>query len=109
MLGGTGRVSGGVLVKSGGTITAGASIGTLTLATNLTLETGAASLFEVTNSPGTGDLLVVQGNLSIASGCAITLNIVGTPLGAGHLHVVPVHGEEIRLVQHGAGHSGRQH
>lgn len=97
VLGGTGRVSGGVLVKSGGTITAGASIGTLTLATNLTLETGAAGLFEVTNSPGTGDLLVVQGNLSIASGCAITLKIVGTPLGAGTYTLIQYSGKKSGL------------
>lgn len=83
VLGGTGTVRGSVLVKSGGTITAGASIGTLTLATNLTLETGGAGLFEVTNSPGASDLLVVQGNLSIASGCTVTLNISGTALSSG--------------------------
>lgn len=94
VLGGTGKITGSVFVKNGGTITAGASLGTLTLATNLTLETGAVGLFEVTNSPGPSDLLVVQGNLSIGSGCAIRLNISGAPLGAGTYTLIQYAGKK---------------
>jgi len=79
-LGGNGLIAGPVTVKNGGTISPGTSIGTLTLATNLNLESGSTSLFEMTNSPGTSDLLVVQGNLTIQPNCTISINILGTPL-----------------------------
>ncbi len=82
-LGGTGLVGGAVAVNSGATIAPGVAIGTLTLATNLSLQSGAASVFDVVNAPGASDLLVVQGNLNIAAGNAITLNVSGAPLTAG--------------------------
>jgi autotransporter-associated beta strand protein len=78
-LAGTGLIAGPVTVKSGGTISAGNSIGTLTLATNLTLESGSTNLFEVTNNAA-GDLLVVQGNLTIGANCKIAVNVLGTAL-----------------------------
>ncbi len=81
-LGGVGVISGAVTVKSGGTITPGNSIGTLTLATNLTLQSGSTNLFEVANSPGASDLLVVQGNL-FASNSTIAISVPGTTLQPG--------------------------
>jgi autotransporter-associated beta strand protein len=78
-LGGTGLIAGSVTVKNGGTITAGNSIGTLTLATNLTLESGSTSLFEMTNNAA-GDLLAVQGNLTIGANCTIAIKVLGTAL-----------------------------
>jgi len=78
-LGGTGKIFGSVTVKSGGTISPGNSIGTLTLATNLTLEAGSTNLFEVTNTAA-GDLLVVQGNLTIGANCTIAIKVLGTAL-----------------------------
>jgi autotransporter-associated beta strand protein len=81
-LGGTGMISGSVTVQSGGTISPGNGIGTLTLATNLTLQNGSTNLFEVTNSPGTGDLLIVQGNLTVSNG-TIAINVSGTTLQPG--------------------------
>jgi autotransporter-associated beta strand protein len=80
---GTGMISGPVTIKNGGTISPGNSVGTLTLATNLTTEAGSTALFEVTNSPGACDLLVVQGNLTINSGSTISLSVLGNPLAAG--------------------------
>ena len=81
-LGGTGTISGPVTVNSSGTIAPGNSIGTLTLATNLTLQSGATGLFEVANSPGTGDLLVVQGNLTV-NNSTIAINVPGATLQPG--------------------------
>ena len=78
-LGGTGTISGPVTIKNGGTIAPGNSIGTLTLATNLTLESGSTNLFEEQNS-SSGDLLVVQGNLTIQANCTIAINVLGAAL-----------------------------
>jgi autotransporter-associated beta strand protein len=78
-LGGTGVISGPVTIKNGGTVTPGNSIGTLTLATNLTLESGSTSLFEVTNGAA-GDVLVVQGNLIIGANSTIAIQVLGTAL-----------------------------
>jgi autotransporter-associated beta strand protein len=79
VLGGTGKIMGNVDVKNGGTISPGASIGTLTLATNLTLESGSTNLFEESNSVA-GDLLQVQGNLTIQPNCTIAISVLGTQL-----------------------------
>jgi autotransporter-associated beta strand protein len=77
-LGGTGMISGLVTIKNGGTISPGNSVGTLTLAAGLTLESGSTNLFEVTNNAA-GDLLVVQGNLTIGANCTIAVSALGTP------------------------------
>jgi autotransporter-associated beta strand protein len=79
VLGGTGKIMGAVTVKNGGTISPGASVGTLALATNLTLESGSTSLFEESNSVA-GDLLQVQGNLTIQTNCTIAVSILGAAL-----------------------------
>lgn len=81
VLGGSGIVPGPVFVKNGGTIAPGNSIGTLTLATNLTLESGSTNLFEVTNGAA-GDLLVVQGNLTIGANSTIAISVLGSALQA---------------------------
>jgi autotransporter-associated beta strand protein len=78
-LGGTGLIAGPVTVKNGGVISPGASIGTLTLGSHLTLESGSTSHFEVTNAAA-GDLLVVQGNLTIQPNSTIAISVLGTPL-----------------------------
>lgn len=82
-LGGMGMISGPVTVYGGGTISPGDSPGTLTLATNLTMQSGSTALFEVANPPGTSDLLVVQGNLNINSGSTISISVLGGSLNAG--------------------------
>ena len=78
-LAGVGVISGPVTIRNGGTVAPGNSIGTLTLATNLTLESGSTSLFEVTNNAA-GDLLVVQGNLTIGANSTIAIKVLGTAL-----------------------------
>jgi autotransporter-associated beta strand protein len=78
-LGGTGLISGPVDIKNGGTIAPGNGIGTLTLATNLTLETGSTNLFELTNGAA-GDLVVVKGNLVIQTNSIIAISVLGSAL-----------------------------
>ena len=69
-------------VENGGTISPGTSVGTLTLATNLTLEAGSTNYFEVTNSPGASDQIIVGSNL-IVSNSTIAINVQGTALEPG--------------------------
>jgi len=78
-LGGTGMISGPVDIKSGGTVAPGDEIGTLTLGSGLTLESGSTSLFEE-QTGSSGDLLQVQGNLVIQSNCTVAVSIQGGPL-----------------------------
>ncbi len=78
-LGGNGVVSGPVTVESGGTISPGDSVGTLTLGSDLTLEAGSTNLFDVANSPGASDQLIVNGNLTV-SNCTIAVSVSGTAL-----------------------------
>ncbi|WP_430514112.1 autotransporter domain-containing protein [Pannonibacter phragmitetus] len=68
-LGGTGTVGGAATVQSGGTLSPGASPGTLTVNGNLTLEAGSTTLFEL-NTPNvaggaTNDFISVGGNLTL--------------------------------------------
>jgi autotransporter-associated beta strand protein len=92
VLGGTGMISGPVTVMNGGTIAPGDDPGTLTLATNLTMGTGTTALFEMANSPGVSDKLVVQGNLTIGSGSTIAISVPGTPLAAGTYKLIQYSG-----------------
>ena len=92
-LGGNGKINGPVAVKSGGAISPGTSLGTLTLGTNLVLESGSTGLFEVTNSPGACDLLVVQGNLAVTN-TVISLSVLGSPLAAGTYTLIQYSGSK---------------
>ena len=47
--------------------------------TSLTLESGSTSLFEESNSVA-GDVLQVQGNLTIQSNCTIAVSVLGAAL-----------------------------
>jgi autotransporter-associated beta strand protein len=78
-LGGTGMISGPVDIKSGGTIAPGDDIGTLTLGSGLTLESGSTSLF-VEQNGSSGDLLQVQGNLTIQPNSTIAISVSGSTL-----------------------------
>lgn len=76
--GSTGTVNGNITVE--GTLSPGASPGTMTVNGNVTLASGSTTLFEMT--PTVSDALVINGSLTIASGT--TLNIVGErPLTPG--------------------------
>ena len=91
-LGGTGMISGSVTIMNGCTIAPGDDPGTLTLATNLTMGTGTTALFEMANSPGVSDELVVQGNLTIGSGSTIAISVPGTPLAVGTYKLIQYSG-----------------
>ena len=91
-LGGTGMISGPVTVMNGCTIAPGDDPGTLTLATNLTMGIGTTALFEMANSPGVSDELVVQGKLTIGSGSTIAISVPGTPLAAGTYKLIQYSG-----------------
>ena len=72
-LGGTGTINGNVTVQSGGILSPGASVGTLTIVGDLTFEPGSTYMVEI----GTGtssDKLDLQGTGSLALGGA-TLDI----------------------------------
>ena len=84
-LGGTGMISGAVDIMSGGTIAPGDSIGTLTLGSDLTLESGSTSLFGEQNG-SSGDLLQVQGNLIIQPNSTVAVSVLGGALAADHQH-----------------------
>jgi len=97
ILGGTGTVGGPVIAKNGATIAPGNSIGTLTLATNLSLESGSTNLFEVTNG-APGDLLVVQGNLAIQTEFHNCDQHLGFNVAGRHEHVDHLRGHQDRIV-----------
>ncbi|MDQ0317861.1 autotransporter outer membrane beta-barrel domain-containing protein, partial [Amorphus orientalis] len=68
-LGGTGTVGGTVTVQSGGTLSPGASPGTLTIGSDLVLDAGSTTLFEL-NTPdvqggATNDFVSVSNNLTL--------------------------------------------
>jgi autotransporter-associated beta strand protein len=92
-LAGSGRINGPVAVKNGGVVSPGTDLGTLTLGTNLTFESGATAVFDVTNAPGTGDLLVVQGGLA-ATNTTISINVAGAPLAAGTYTLIQYAGKK---------------
>lgn len=78
--GSAGTVVGDIAVAAGGTLSPGASPGTMAVQGNVSLAGGSIALFEAT--PAVTDKLVVSGTLSIDSGT--TLEIVGDrPLTPG--------------------------
>jgi hypothetical protein len=72
--GSAGTVNGNVTVA--GTLSPGASPGTMTVNGNVALQAGSVSLFELT--PTVSDKLVVNGALSIASGATLQIVPIGT-------------------------------
>lgn len=67
--GSAGKVKGNVSVM--GTLSPGASPGTMTIDGDVTLATGSATLFEMT--PTVSDAIIINGALTIASGATLTL------------------------------------
>ena len=90
--GSAGTVSGNVAVN--GTLSPGASPGTMTVIGDVSLAKGSTSLFELT--PTVNDKLLVSGKLTIAQGA--TLQFTGTP------KVVP--GQKLDLIETGQGING---
>ena len=83
-LGGNGTISGGLLVKTGATLSPGNSIGTFTVIGDVTFESGATYLCEV-NGINADQLIVHNGIVTILTGAE--LQVVGTPTD-GHLYKV---------------------
>lgn len=72
--GSAGTVNGNVAIA--GTLSPGASPGTMTVNGNVTLASGSTSLFELSST--VSDKLVVSGSISIATGATLQLVEVGT-------------------------------
>ncbi|MCP8890978.1 autotransporter outer membrane beta-barrel domain-containing protein [Sphingomonas faeni] len=72
--GSAGTVNGNLVVA--GTLSPGASAGTMTVNGNVALQEGSVSLFELT--PAVSDKLVVNGAISIASGATLQIVTSGT-------------------------------
>jgi autotransporter-associated beta strand protein len=95
-LAGHGRVDGDVTVISGGTISPGNSVGTLSLGGDLTMQSGSSLRYEL-GSPGAdflhtgiGDRISVGGNASFDD---VTLDLIATPgFGAGVYRLFDVGG-----------------
>ncbi len=79
LLGGTGTINGQVNVGAGGTLSPGASLGTLTLSSNLTLA--GNTFIEVNASTGARDQ--VAGLTSVAYGGTLTVSNVSGSLAPG--------------------------
>ena len=84
---GGGSVSGDVTVQMRGRLEPGDSLGTLTFLGNLTLASGALTVFELTNAPamsgGTNDLIRVGGDLAVDNQ-VVTIRVLGAgPLRDG--------------------------
>lgn len=71
IFGSAGAVNGDISVAGGGTLSPGASPGTMTVAGNVALAANSTSLFELT--PTITDQLLISGTLTIASGATLTL------------------------------------
>ena len=81
-LGGNGILAGPVNLRSGATLTPGASIGTLTVSNTVTLYAGSTTLMEIGKLPTTNDVLKTTGLLTFAGNLLVT-NSSGNPLAAG--------------------------
>ncbi|HSH94420.1 MAG TPA: autotransporter-associated beta strand repeat-containing protein, partial [Roseimicrobium sp.] len=66
-LGGAGGTTGAVIVNSGGTLSPGASIGTLNSISDVTLNAGSTFKLEIDTTAATTDVLAITGNLSLAN------------------------------------------
>ncbi|MCE9614551.1 MAG: autotransporter-associated beta strand repeat-containing protein [Lentisphaerae bacterium] len=71
-LGGAGSLRGPVTVNTGGTLTPGASVGTLTF-TNLTLQAGTTNVFEFNTTPAHDQMVITGLNGFILNACALAL------------------------------------
>ena len=80
-LGGTGTLSGPVVVNAGATLAPGSSIGTLTISNNLTLQAGSITSVELNKTAHTCDQVLGMSNVTYG-GTLVLSNLSGT-LAAG--------------------------
>lgn len=73
--GSAGTVTGNISVASGGTLSPGASPAIMNVVGNVSLAAGSTTVFEFVPAPDQSDQLIIDGNLTIASGAVI--NLVG--------------------------------
>jgi len=81
-LGGTGTLGSPVQVTSGATLAPGASVGTMTINSNLTLETGSSVFMEINKAAATNDLVTGLKDVAYAGTLTIS-NTSATPLAGG--------------------------
>jgi rhamnogalacturonan endolyase len=82
LLGGTGIITGPVLVAAGGFLAPGNPLGTLTISNNLTLAAGGSAFFQIQHSPLTNSAVLVSGLLTEGGVLEVT-NSGGTALALG--------------------------
>ncbi len=75
-LGGRGVIYPAVTIPAGATLAPGASIGTLTVSNNLTLQAGSTTRLEISKTPFTNDFLRVTGTFN-RSGTLVVTNVSG--------------------------------
>ncbi|MFO1487823.1 MAG: autotransporter-associated beta strand repeat-containing protein [Verrucomicrobiota bacterium] len=76
-LAGNGSLVGNVTVQSGGKLSPGNFLGTLTVSSNVTLNAGSSTVMEISKSPFTNDQLRVTGTLNYG-GTLVVSNVAGT-------------------------------
>jgi autotransporter-associated beta strand protein len=76
-LGGTGVLSGPLVVNAGATLAPGSSIGTLTVSDNLTLQAGSITSVELNKSAATCDQVLGMSNV-VYGGTLVISNLSGT-------------------------------
>jgi beta-galactosidase len=82
VLRGTGTIHGPATIQSGGVLSPGASVGTLTFSNSLALAAGCTNVFEISKSPTTNDVARVFGALT-NGGTLVVTNISGNAIAAG--------------------------
>jgi autotransporter-associated beta strand protein len=83
-LGGTGTVGGAVTVQSVGTLSPGGSVGTLALASDLTIDGGAQLNFELGTTDS--DLVTLGGSLDLSDGWVLKIVDAGDNSGSPGLY-----------------------
>jgi autotransporter-associated beta strand protein len=81
-LGGTGLINGPVAIQSGGTLSCGATSGSLTFGNSLTLAAGATNFFAISAAPPTNLTVNVNGALT-SGGTLIVTNLGANPFAPG--------------------------
>lgn len=76
-LSGNGTVGGAVTVQSGGTLSPGSGVGTLTVNNSVTLQAGGTTLMELSKGQNANDQLVVSGSLT-CGGTLVVTNLSGS-------------------------------
>ena len=85
-LGGSGAINGAVDVQSGGTLSPGANIGSLTLNNSLSFESGSTAQFNF--GTGTNSTAVVPGALNINGSTTVSINYISAIAAFGTYNLI---------------------